>query len=269
MIPASLGLAEPSGPLAHVARVGRHCFAEARAPTVRAMDPEASEVAPAASRPEPARGIERDDTGVIEEPWLGRIACADGLFVTDQHQRIVSWSSAAQRLLGYSPEEVVGQPCYRVLMGRELDGHPVCRRECQVTANARRGRGTAAYEVSAPSRDGVMKCLSASVVVREGSAGEFHVLHLLREVSARPVRPTHADPERPRPERRIELLEHLTRRELEVLRLFADGRTTDEIAAMLNISVFTARNHIASVQRKLGARSRLEVVLLGQRSGLI
>jgi len=75
--------------------------------------------------------------------WLvyrsGRIACADGLFVTDQRQRIVNWSSAAQRVLGYSPEEVVGQPCYRVLMGRELDGHPVCRRECQVTANARRG----------------------------------------------------------------------------------------------------------------------------------
>ena len=114
-----------------------------------------------------------------------------------------------------------------------------------------------------------MKCLSASVVVREGSAGEFHVLHLLREVSARPVLPTHTDPERPRPQPQVELLEHLTRRELEILRLFADGRTTDEIAATLNISVFTARNHIASVQRKLGARSRLEVVLLGQRSGLI
>jgi len=33
--------------------------------------------------------------------------------------------------------------------------------------------------------------------------------------------------------------------------------------------VFTARNHIASVGRKLGARSRLEIVLLGMRRGLV
>ena len=233
------------------------------------MDPERADAVVSAPQPERARGIERDDTGIVEEPWLGRIACADGLFVTDQRQRIVSWSSAAQRLLGYSPEEVIGQPCYTVLMGRELDSHPVCRRDCQVTANARRGRGTASYEVSAPSRDGMLKCLSASVLVRDGPAGEFHVLHLLREVSARPAWPSHVGAAQPRSEPLPELVERLTRRELQVLRLFADGRTTDEIAAALSISVLTARNHIANVQHKLGARNRLEVVLLGQRSRLI
>jgi two-component system response regulator DesR len=65
------------------------------------------------------------------------------------------------------------------------------------------------------------------------------------------------------------MVESLTRRELEVLRLFAQGATIDEIAGTLTISVFTARNHIANIGRKLGARNRLETVLLGMRRGLV
>jgi DNA-binding CsgD family transcriptional regulator len=122
--------------------------------------------------------------------------------------------------------------------------------------------------VVAQARDGGAKCLSNSVLVVDGPDGEFHVIHLLRE-SASPapiVRrrrlavPDAADDP---------MVETLTRRELEVLRHFAGGSTIDEIAQALSISVFTARNHIASVGRKLGARSRLEIVLLGMRRGLV
>lgn len=48
-----------------------------------------------------------DDTAIIEDPQLGRIATADGLFVTDEHQQVVAWSSSAQRVLGYSPTSSV------------------------------------------------------------------------------------------------------------------------------------------------------------------
>jgi DNA-binding CsgD family transcriptional regulator len=65
------------------------------------------------------------------------------------------------------------------------------------------------------------------------------------------------------------MVETLTRRELEVLRLFSQGATIDEIGESLTISVFTARNHIANIGRKLGARSRLETVLLAMRRGLV
>lgn len=211
-----------------------------------------------------------DDTTLVQEPWLGRVATADGLFVTDENQRIVTWSSAAQRMLGFSPEETVGRPCYLVLMGREPDGHPVCRRDCPVTKNARRGRGTVAYEVTTRARDGTVRCLSNSVLVVDGPNTGFRVLHLLRDAGAVPLsRP------RPAPERegdrldRAPMVEALTRRELEALRMFAEAATIDDVARALSISVFTARNHIASVQRKLGARTRLEMVLLGMRHGLI
>ncbi len=70
-------------------------------------------------------------------------------------------------------------------------------------------------------------------------------------------------------EQRARTVEHLTRRELEVLRLLAAGSATDEIGHALDISMFTARNHVANIQRKLGARNRLEIVLLATRGGLI
>jgi DNA-binding NarL/FixJ family response regulator len=61
----------------------------------------------------------------------------------------------------------------------------------------------------------------------------------------------------------------LTTREIEVLRLLADGRTTPAIAAELFVSAHTVRNHISSILSKLGAHSKLEAVAVAARDGLI
>lgn len=61
----------------------------------------------------------------------------------------------------------------------------------------------------------------------------------------------------------------LTGREREVLRLLADGRSTDEIVERLVLSPHTVRNHIRSVLAKLGAHSRLEAVAIAARAGVI
>ncbi len=211
-------------------------------------------------------GVPKHDSGTVTDPWIGRLASNEGMFVTDDRQRIVAWSSAAQRLLGFSPEEAVGRTCYQLVMGREPDGHPVCGRNCSVTRNARRKRGTASYEVIAHARDGGVKCLANTVLVIEGSEGSFHVVHLLREA---PVSVPVARRPETAPGSDELLVESLTRRELEVLRLLARGATIDEIAAELTISVLTARNHAANIARKLGAHSRLETVLLAMRHGLV
>ena len=52
----------------------------------------------------------------------------------------------------------------------------------------------------------------------------------------------------------------LTSRELEVLRLLADGLTARQIAASLGISTRTAEGHVAQILRRLGARNRAEAV---------
>jgi PAS domain S-box-containing protein len=59
---------------------------------------------------------------------------------------------------------------------------------------------------------------------------------------------------------------HLTPRQLEVLRLLEQGRSTKQIAAELHLSTETVRNHIRGVFRALGVNSRLEAVAAA-RSG--
>jgi DNA-binding CsgD family transcriptional regulator len=61
----------------------------------------------------------------------------------------------------------------------------------------------------------------------------------------------------------------LTPRQKEVLRLLADGSSTDAIATRLGVSVETARNHIRALLRKLGVHSRLEAVVEGRRRRLV
>jgi two-component system, NarL family, response regulator LiaR len=64
-------------------------------------------------------------------------------------------------------------------------------------------------------------------------------------------------------------IEELTERELEVLRLLAQGMPNKEIAAHLVISERTAKFHVSSIMSKLGATNRTEAVALAAQHGLI
>lgn len=64
-------------------------------------------------------------------------------------------------------------------------------------------------------------------------------------------------------------VEDLTERELEVLRLLAQGMPNKEIASHLVISERTAKFHVSSIMGKLGATNRTEAVALAAQRGLI
>ena len=61
----------------------------------------------------------------------------------------------------------------------------------------------------------------------------------------------------------------LTARELEVLRLLAQGRQNKEIAAALTISQRTVKFHVSAIMTKLGADNRTEAVALAAQRGLV
>jgi DNA-binding CsgD family transcriptional regulator len=61
----------------------------------------------------------------------------------------------------------------------------------------------------------------------------------------------------------------LTPREIEVLRLLSEGLANKEIAARLSFSTHTAKFHVESILRKLGAANRAEAVMEGIRRGLL
>jgi PAS domain S-box-containing protein len=62
---------------------------------------------------------------------------------------------------------------------------------------------------------------------------------------------------------------HLTPRQAEVLRLLERGRSTEQIAHELHLSIETVRNHIRGLLRTLNAHSRLEAVAIGRREHLV
>jgi two-component system, NarL family, nitrate/nitrite response regulator NarL len=63
--------------------------------------------------------------------------------------------------------------------------------------------------------------------------------------------------------------ESLSPRELEVLRLLAEGVATREIARQLGISYATVRSHVRSISHKLGARSMVNAVVAARELDLV
>jgi LuxR family maltose regulon positive regulatory protein len=65
------------------------------------------------------------------------------------------------------------------------------------------------------------------------------------------------------------LVEPLTERELEVLRLMAAGKSNQEIADELIIAISTVRSHVKSIYGKLGASNRVQAMLRARQMGLV
>ena len=74
------------------------------------------------------------------------------------------------------------------------------------------------------------------------------------------------DAARPRPQ---PLVVPLSDRELDVLRLLADGRSNREIAAALFLAEGTVKNHVTNVLGKLGARDRTQAALRARALDLL
>jgi LuxR family maltose regulon positive regulatory protein len=64
------------------------------------------------------------------------------------------------------------------------------------------------------------------------------------------------------------ILEPLSERELDILRLIATGRSNKEIAEILVIAVSTVKSHINNLYGKLGAQRRTQAIAIARDMGL-
>jgi DNA-binding NarL/FixJ family response regulator len=97
---------------------------------------------------------------------------------------------------------------------------------------------------------GAVSALGKDVPMRR-LVDEIRSVHRLPPAPAQPEPPA-APPAAPD--------QSLTKREHEVLTLMVEGKTDKEIAIELDISVSTAKNHVASIVRKLGVPNRTGAV---------
>lgn len=204
---------------------------------------------------------------------------ADAAFTVDAGQRIVTWNSGAQRLLGYSGGEVLGHRCSEVLACDKAQA-ALCRSHCSLLGKPLR-RPLPAVEVAVTTRDGKTRQIMMSTVMARTASGDSRIVHVLRDPHA--VTPslrspsvahdrTEVEAKAPPPEPASDdfgVQPHLTPRELEALRLLGRGLSTVEIAAALGVSRITARNHVTKVMDKLQVRTRLQAVVAASRLDLI
>ena len=91
---------------------------------------------------------------------------------------------------------------------------------------------------------------------------------VLARFAATPAPATYSTPPTATPAPRVALAEPLTDREAEVLTLLADARSNAEIARALYIGEATVKTHVSRILQKLGARDRVQAVVLAHRMGL-
>jgi DNA-binding NarL/FixJ family response regulator len=63
--------------------------------------------------------------------------------------------------------------------------------------------------------------------------------------------------------------ELLTKREREVLQLFAEGKAVKEVASILDLSLYTVETHRSNIFQKLNLHSTAELILYAVRKGVI
>ena len=105
-------------------------------------------------------------------------------------------------------------------------------------------------------------CFVGKATNPEDMAGALHVL-LLDSVHLPPSRPNG------RTATVSESAARLTRRELEILRLAAEGRSNSEIAGSLWVTEQTVKFHLSNIYRKLGVSNRTGASRWAQQNGLV
>ncbi len=209
---------------------------------------------------------------------------ADGVFIIDEDQRIIYWNQAAQDILGYTSNEVIGQPCHKILRGCDDQGQAICHHDCYVSMDALMGRAVTNYNLATHTKSGKTCWINISILTfspSDNGSGPV-VVHLFRDATKTKQNEQFIHqmfdavehwqkttvPTMPSAPARSHT-EVLTDREREVLSLLAQGFGTAEIARSLSISSNTVRNHIQNILHKLQVHSRLEAVSYAFKNGLV
>jgi DNA-binding CsgD family transcriptional regulator len=207
---------------------------------------------------------------------------ADGVCAMDHAQHIVFWNAAAEHLLGYAADEVLGRACYEIFRTQSRPGCFECHTGCVVirATGCRQLVPTFNLLTQTKARDTIL--LNVSSIVLADCNRPYVTIHLFRDASYQLQYETYVEQlllnatrlpkSLPIPVQNPDELAPcvpLSAREKQVLHLLAQARAACDIADNLCISVATVRNHIQTILRKLGVHSQREAVKLAQEHHLV
>ncbi len=196
---------------------------------------------------------------------------ADAVFGIDSGRRIRFLNRACERILGRGHEEALGHTCAEIVCGTDLTGKRLCGPRCPIPdrTSSSETRGDFDLLVSDGDHHTVMLNVSTHFVPKplQSNPDDVRVFFSLRRVDCH---------------RLIQRLTvpscmaagavwraRLSVRELDVLRLAAEGMNGREIGERLSISEATVKNHFKRIFSKLGVHSRAEAVFVAIQNGLL
>ena len=194
----------------------------------------------------------------------------------DRHDRIVYWNEGATKTLGWSADEVLGRMCYDVLAGRDVFGNLYCTEECPVVVSAIAGDDVRPYllDVKKKGSATAVKVIVRAVPLPAAGPSFAVLMHFLEtgpslDTLISSLRSAVREPAGLPPVDPPISVSPLSSREREIVMLLSNGYAALNIAAKLNLSHATVRNHIQNVLRKLEVHSQVEAVALAFRRGWI
>ena len=212
----------------------------------------------------------RTSVMLVDDHSIMRDLLRDALENTGEFQ-VVAQAADGQEALRLVQETAPDVIVMDVIMP-VMDGIEACRQIMELLPGTRVLMLTASNE-----KDAIVRSIAAGATgylqkysgkeqllttLREVAQGEFRIPGSAARRLSRAVRSPSADAA-------SELLGTLTDREKEILKLFAEGLTYQEIGEIRNNSALTVRNAVSGLQRKLGFRTRQQMVLWAVRAGLV
>ena len=195
----------------------------------------------------------------------------DAAFTVTQEGEILSWNKGAEKLFGYPRTAAVHKTCYDMLEGMGPLGTRVCHQHCSVTECAGGNTDIPNFDMSVKTHSGKRLWINMSTIVfnnqRTGRRLLVHLAHditqrkkgeklmhkmleLSKQLSSLGESPVHPEPISP-----------LSEQEKNILRMFAEGKESEEVEHTLDISPQTLRNHLHHINQKLRTHNRLEAVM--------
>ena len=212
----------------------------------------------------------RTSVMLVDDHQVMRDLLRDALENTGEFQ-VVAQAADGQEALRLVQEAAPDVIVMDVIMP-VMDGIDACREITELMPGTRVLMLTASNE-----KDAIVRSIAAGATgylqkysgkeqllttLREVALGEFRIPGNAARRLARAVRSPSGD-------EGSERLAALTNREREILKLFAGGLSYQEIGEIRNNSALTVRNAVSGVQRKLGFKTRQQMVVWAVRAGLV
>lgn len=209
--------------------------------------------------------------------WQILTSLGEAVVVVDRDLRVL-WCRDPLLALHRPGATIVGQHCYAALLGQREP----CTDGCPVQPVFATGRPHA-VERRFMGPDGSEQWREARAYpIVDGQGRVAYAARISFDITQRKLRQAARRRDREALERSLSELNRLqvdqlpfqpaaalTRRELEVLRLLAQGLSKPRIAVLLGISANTVKRHVTNIFNKLGVNDRAQAAVWAARQGLV